>query len=368
MINNNNNNKIRLFLLSALSLSRASHALTGDCYPGEKEVEFTLFLDEDSTTEQGWTMQCDDQLIWNKHVGHLITFEDDLDQSAPFVVDQACVPEAATCHFTIIDSYGDGIYTPGFFTLTYEATTVAVYDEEHAFEEISYCFGPGCPTNVPPPREIDDDCDNMYMYIQLDGSMDEEMAYNVKCNDEIIWHGLFNHTNLPLTGMEQQTCVPINSCCIFTASDSGMKEYGGSVYLEWSSKTIIDYRGGETGHQEYVEFGSGCPERTTPDDKPVESAPVTPKTPTFETPVGGVAASSSITQAEGTGLSTGITVAIAIIAAIVALIVVAVVYRFSTKGSAGRAVVVDDIEDIKPAGSNTSDEASEDLSHGNGMR
>ena len=360
---------------------------------------FTLFLDEDSDTEQGWSMQCDDQLIWDKHVGHLVEFEDNLDGPGPYVRDEACVPETATCHFTIVDSFGDGLYSPGFFSLTYEATTVAVYDETHPFEELSYCFGPGCSdANLfPPPREIDDDCDSMYMYLQLDGTVQEEMTYTVKCDEDVIWHGLYDQTNLPpRNGLEQETCIGRNSCCSFTISDSGIEEYGGAVYLEWAYKTIIDYRGGQSGFEQYKEFGLGCP--ATPEeneeDDAAEGSPVTfpengdetttagtPESPSPEILIEDVDPGvsidkeaptsnsidevvTSLSKGEGGGLSTRVTIGIVISSIVVALLMGFAIYR-CTRG--GQVVVADRHAGIKASGSSTSDEASDILSDGNRM-
>ena len=134
-----------LFLL--LLLDTSVTGLTGDCYDGEMEVEFVLFLDEDSWTEQAWFMQCTgyDDAIWNNTVGFLEEFRPYLERRyPPRIIDQACVNENSTCVFTIEDSWGDGLLHPGQFWLTYEATTIAIYTHTIPFEELSYCFGPLC--------------------------------------------------------------------------------------------------------------------------------------------------------------------------------------------------------------------------------
>ena len=87
------------------------------------EVEFVLYLDEDSWTEQGWFMQCDNDdhndqqqqqkvVVWNNTVGFLQQWRPYLHKYNPRIVDQACVDENATCVFTLIDTWGDGLLSP----------------------------------------------------------------------------------------------------------------------------------------------------------------------------------------------------------------------------------------------------------------
>ena len=134
---------LALFLILSFLITK-TYSLTGDCYEYEKEVEFVLYLDEDSWTEQGWYMQCGNEVIWNNTVGFLLQYEDYLDYWNPVIRDQACINTTETCVFTIVDTWGDGLLTPGQFLLTYEATTIAIYTHTEPFEELSYCFGPLC--------------------------------------------------------------------------------------------------------------------------------------------------------------------------------------------------------------------------------
>ena len=135
---------LTLCLILSIFVTSTNSYLTGDCYEHEKEVEFVLYLDEDSWTEQGWFMQCGENVVWNNTVGFLLHYEEYLDYWNPVIRDQACVHESETCVFTIIDTWGDGLLTPGQFLLSYEATTIAIYTHTEPFEELSYCFGPLC--------------------------------------------------------------------------------------------------------------------------------------------------------------------------------------------------------------------------------
>ena len=238
-------------------------SLANDCYPGEQEVDFTLFLDEDSDKEQGWNMQCDGQTIWEVPVG--ILQETNMHRERMhrnWVRDTACIPETATCDFTLEDSYGDGMYNPGYFYLRYGTTTIATYDNE-PFHEKSFCFGPDCPDL---PQELAETCDLVYFFLKYD-SHPEDNSFKVECDTAgVILEGsglddaAFNET-------EFQTCIEPFSCCTLTITDSesdGMTstdgEFYGSAYVEWANQRIFAYDGSsgyEFGNVS-IDFGLGC--------------------------------------------------------------------------------------------------------------
>jgi hypothetical protein len=249
--------KLGLFLLVATFLPNRS--LGEDCNAGQQTVEFNLFLDEDSATEQGWTLSCDGETIWDVPVGSLEAEPNSLSNS--FSQDQVCVPENATCDFTIEDSYGDGLLLPGNYILKWGATTIAVYDHT-PFEERSYCFGVNCAV---PPQEIAEDCDIVYMYLKTDAKP-EETSYSVECNGETIWEGS-NHT-VANDEIQLETCIAPNSCCKLSVHDSGNDglsnggedENYGAIFLEWAYMQIIRYEG-SNGYEfgtVMVDFGLGC--------------------------------------------------------------------------------------------------------------
>ena len=250
---------MRKFLLLLALLPYCTFA--EDCAADEEEVVFTLFLDEDSGREQGWTMQCDGEVVWQVPVGILQeTAPQRFRKNKNFVRDTACVKTTATCDFTIEDSYGDGLLHPGNYFLKYGANTIAVYD--HApFSEKSYCFGPLCPAIS---QEEAQTCDPTYLFFKLDANP-SDTSYEVTCDEQIIWEG--SGFEEPFEEFELDTCIEPYACCTLRISDVGNdgltssfdNDYG-SVYLEWAYQRVFAYDGSNGYEFKAVEvdFGLGC--------------------------------------------------------------------------------------------------------------
>eukprot|EP00339_Tiarina_fusa_P006414 CAMPEP_0116997094 /NCGR_PEP_ID=MMETSP0472-20121206/661_1 /TAXON_ID=693140 ORGANISM="Tiarina fusus, Strain LIS" /NCGR_SAMPLE_ID=MMETSP0472 /ASSEMBLY_ACC=CAM_ASM_000603 /LENGTH=259 /DNA_ID=CAMNT_0004695893 /DNA_START=77 /DNA_END=856 /DNA_ORIENTATION=- len=250
-----------MVLLLASLLPEATYA--EDCpQPGEQEVLFTLFLDEDSNKENGWTMQCDDEVIWNVPTGILLEtsgFRTRLHR--PFIRNTACIPETATCTFTIEDTWGDGLQYPGYYTLKYGATTISVYDRK-PFTENSVCFGPGC-TVV--PDEIAQDYDDLYFYLKLDANP-EETEYSIVCGGVTVLEGKGYGEDDAFVAIEEEAKVEPYACCTLTIKDAGndgLKEqneefYGNAVYLDWATHEVISYGSDVEFGTLSIDFGLGC--------------------------------------------------------------------------------------------------------------
>jgi hypothetical protein len=249
-----------LLLLSSL-LPEATHA--EDCpQPGEQEAVLTVFLDEDSEKENGWSMQCDGATIWDVSIGSLeATAGIRMRKHRPFVVDTACIPETATCTFTIEDTYGDGLLYPGYYTLTYGATSVAIYDRK-PFHENSMCFGPECPVL---PDEIAQDSDDLYFYLKLDENP-EETEYSIECGagNTILEGKGFTQADA-FREIEEEIKVEPFACCTLTIRDSGndgLKEQGdfngNVVYLDWATHEVISYKRDVEFGTLSIKFGLGC--------------------------------------------------------------------------------------------------------------
>jgi hypothetical protein len=261
--------KLFLLLASSLLLLLPS-SLAEDCFAGEEEVEFTLFLDEDSTKEQGWTLQCgNDVPLWNVAVGDMAAKaavgRGSL-RNSHYVRNTACVAAStSTCVFTIEDSYGDGLLWPGYYVLQWGATTVAVYDRQ-PFEEQSYCFGVDCETQ---PVEVAQEYDDVYFYLKLDANP-QETSYQVVCDggEELLEGGSFDASQA-YEEIEVSTIVEPFACCTLTITDSGNDglnspepgfENDYSIYLDWASHQVLAYTA-QTGFEFStlsINFGLGC--------------------------------------------------------------------------------------------------------------
>jgi hypothetical protein len=246
--------------------------LAEDCFAGEEEVEFTLFFDEDSTKEQGWTLQCGDDVLWNVAAGDLAAQavkRSPLRKSRPYVRNTACVAAdtMSTCVFTIEDTYGDGMLWPGYYVLKWGATTVAVYDRK-PFKEKSYCFG-GVDCATQPLLEVAQDYDDVYFYLKLDANP-QETSYQVVCDggEELLEGGEFDASQA-YEEIEVSTVIEPFACCTLTIKDGGSDglnspepgfENDFSIYLDWAGHQVLAYdaqAGFEFGSLS-IDFGLGC--------------------------------------------------------------------------------------------------------------
>jgi len=235
-----------------------------DCNSGQKLVEFFIELDQDSNHETGWTLQCSETEVWNVPVG-ILEETKDTRLNGNQILQSACVDDTETCEFIIRDSYGDGMVEGNsFFYLRYGAATVASYKmSDGEFSEKVYCFGPNCNQY---PIEVKDECARLYLAIGLDANP-QELSYNVECNDEVVLQGPWGEPKEPFESLEEETCMPMNSCCKFTVTDSGgdglTATQGGDygwIYLEYGMDKVFGYTSDDDGafSQDGTDFGYGC--------------------------------------------------------------------------------------------------------------
>eukprot|EP00980_Cylindrotheca_fusiformis_P000776 scaffold184_cov125-Cylindrotheca_fusiformis.AAC.11 len=231
-----------------------------DCSSGTKLVEFFIQLDQDSSQETGWTLQCEEETVWNVPVGYLEETKTVRTDNQMMV--SACVDAAKTCDFTIQDSVGDGLVEgEGFFYLRYGATTVASYSlSKGPFSELSYCFGPDCEQ---PPLESNEECYTVHLSLQLDAKPGDTF-YEVVCDDQVILKGPWGEPKAAFEMIDEHACVHLDSCCQFIVTDSsGDGLTGGEpgwIYVEHGSDQVFGYSGAEDGAftTKTAHFGSGC--------------------------------------------------------------------------------------------------------------
>jgi hypothetical protein len=260
-------------------LAMAYSATANDCSEGEVKLEFTLYLDEDSHNENGWSLACEDVgTVWTIPVGS-IQFTDPTatgyvhrDSDPAYVKDQVCLSVDSTCHFTLEDTYGDGLVFPGYFFLTYGPKTIAVSEMEEEFFEKGYCVGPNC---MLLPEETTQDCDYVYVFAQADLSP-EQNTINIECNQEIVFQKTFS---VPEETAEFDECIPTTMCCTLTITDSagdGLNVVeGAQLHAEWASTVLVKYDTSDNAFEFQTasfDFGLGCgvpePEAGQPDDTP----------------------------------------------------------------------------------------------------
>ena len=128
-----------------------------ECSNDEVLAVLEIQLD-DNADETGYTLLCDNEMIWNVPIGGLS------DQPAGlFKIERSCIrSDVLICNFTLSDNGRDGITGSenGFLTLSYGAATVAYleYGKVAPFKEFSFCFGPAC--DSPMIEELDEDDDD----------------------------------------------------------------------------------------------------------------------------------------------------------------------------------------------------------------
>ncbi len=248
----------RFLCWSAAAVWFLGVAAAEDCNVGEEQLEFTFFLDEDSLTENGWTLACDDVgTIWNVPMGTLEASGSVQFSDTPFVKDQVCVSKNSTCHFTMEDLYGDGLLFPGYFFLTYGATTIVVSEEEEEFFEKASCIGPSCPISA---QEVVEDCDDLYLFFQAN-SFPQESSVQIECDGEIKFAKSDFMISQEVT--EFETCLTYGTCCNLMVYDSAFDGLqGGQVFLEWANQVIFSYDDSDSYEFGTISrsFGSGCSE------------------------------------------------------------------------------------------------------------
>lgn len=346
---------ISLLVVVSPSLSNAAE----DCNAGEELLDFFMHLDEDSVSENGWYLRCEGEgLIWDVPVGTMQT----TDPNGPgyymppatsnengMVHAQVCLPEDFTCNFTLVDSWGDGLLYPGYYSLTFGATTIAVTTADTAFSEQTHCFGPHCNPDATAslPIELVEECDNIYANIRTDLNA-EQLSFNVTCDGTTVLHK--SDFSTPFEEYIGEKCVSVGACCIATVTDTGNdglivgdasgEEELGFVYLEWASEKVLWYTGQEglKFGTLRVAFGTNCPtEEEIPSDN--GSSPTEPNVEDtegegiesddyFGTEVPEAANGSKATVDETQGLSIGPLVALIATSGFLAIVgIVYIVHR-----------------------------------------
>jgi hypothetical protein len=178
---------ISTFLLFVLYTIDFVHGQSGtDCSYNTQTVILEIQLDE-NTNETGYSLICDDEIIWNVPVGTL------LDRPAgTWIVEQSCVDKNVTvCDYTIEDSGGDGFTGGeyGFFTLVFDATTVAFseYGKLEPFTKRSYCFGTGCIIRPIEEKEDSDVTSEWVVNITTIMPISKDKKSNEETNDSSNW-------------------------------------------------------------------------------------------------------------------------------------------------------------------------------------
>jgi hypothetical protein len=284
-----------------------------DCAAGEAHILFGLLTDADSRTEQSWTMTCglEGVEIWNVSTDNWPANDVEPHQ---WTFSEACIDSTWTCTFTLKDSYGDGLQegmgddSKGYYTLTYNAETIAVYDGQPFLQHV-YCVGPSCTSASSSSLEsnADSDCDTVYLSITLDNDptgiqysvtcqqppteqqLQQQQESGVKKSNTVVVL-LWNETTLEQvdagTTMEyEEACVQLATvCCTFSIADasndgltvpihnisdaasnssssSSTADTYGKVFLEAANQAIWNYDGSMPGSMfsSYsVQFGGAC--------------------------------------------------------------------------------------------------------------
>ena len=254
------------FSLSLLLVIGASWGAptSGGCTAGQELLEFTFFLDSDSLTENGWTLTCDSKSIWKVPMGTLRTdgvntfYSIHTDSTKPYVKEQTCISTNETCHFTFQDLYGDGLQSPGSYSLVYGAKTIGVSRTGKEFYENTYCFGANCPVQ---PQEIPEPCSNVSLYFRTDYSP-QQSSVSIECDGVSIFSKSDFRT--PMEVAEFKDCIPNSNCCVLTIEDSGFNginpSQGGNIFVEWDGEIVFQYDDSNAFkfHKFQRPFGMGC--------------------------------------------------------------------------------------------------------------
>jgi len=287
-----------LMLLSYYSTDVAAFSCSN---ASERPLEFRFFTDSRSWQDNGWTLECRDsddsspKLLWEAPIGSL-----KYQGSTEVVLEEACIPDSATCTMRIFDASGDGLQGgttngnsfTGWFALLHGATTIGTYQnlEDPAFSELTYCVGPNCDQKPQELQTNDEDCqDIIYLALQLD-NRPQDTTYQLICggNNEVVWDGKgFSKAG---AFVEEETCLPKNVCCEFVITDGdtngltsdvdvadssladGTKPQG-YIFLERNYEPLLEYNGA-TGEEFAIltkTFGSCSADKTSIRDQQEDS-------------------------------------------------------------------------------------------------
>jgi hypothetical protein len=211
-----------------------------ECANGEELVVLNILLD--STPEQtGYSLVCDMSDLWEKTA--------DTAEPDSWLTDTVCVPESAQCTFSISDSASDGLLDGGWYSLTFGATTVAVYDYT-PFTENTYCFGQGCTTADPAlaPLEVleeeEEECDTVFFGIKFDEAP-QDVGILLSCDGVPIWTHLSFGPSMASESITLEECVSPSACCTFSVLDSANNGLAapGNFELEVAYDSLMNYEG-----------------------------------------------------------------------------------------------------------------------------
>ena len=208
-----------------------------ECANGRELFSVNILLDS-TPAETGYSLVCmTGGDLWDVPTGSITS------PAETWVEDFVCVATTDHCVFSITDSSGDGFTDDGWYSLTYGATTIAVYDYT-AFTEETYCLGSAC-TEL--PLELaEPECDPVFLGITFD-STPEDVGIYLTCEGTELWsYSSFGpvEANKFLTLEE---CVSPDACCTFTITDSendGLTSpAAGSFELEVAYEAVTSYDG-----------------------------------------------------------------------------------------------------------------------------
>ena len=339
-----------IFLVAAVTLAHSSTTSTvmaEECTTGEQKLEFMLFLDEDSLTENGWSLTCETVgTIWTIPIGSLQSTAAAYvrhDTDIPYVNQQVCLADTDTCDFTLQDAFGDGLLFPGYFYLSLGAKTIALSDPEEEFLEKSYCLGPKCA--APEPETVAaEECDSLYLLAKADANP-EQNTISIQCDGEILFQHSFTE---PEETIELDQCIPTSSskCCTLSVTDSagdGLNILDGAqIFAEWANNIVLEYDDAQNAFEfESVkyEFGLSCPDQVdgeaTQEPTEVQDS-TTDKEPQVDTTVDKT--SSKVSKEGGGDKPSGAVIACAVVGTLllIVLLVVVVVHCIISRSRGGQ--------------------------------
>lgn len=228
-----------LFCLGCnISLGRAQIWLHNDyeCLDGSDTAVLEFFADANSQ-QNGWTMVCDGETVWDVPVGSLTQ------GAGSWISESSCVSKESLCYFTFLDANDDVLAGDGFIALRYGATTIAVAKrgDDAAFAKLTSCFGPGCVDKpLEDTQEEDDDTmtegfdepkfdeknkkckqdeEEVIFEMLLDDSP-KEYGWSLTCEGKIMFERMPGSIgNAPGSWITDTTCVPSTMTCTFVITD-----------------------------------------------------------------------------------------------------------------------------------------------------
>jgi hypothetical protein len=226
---------------SARALLASPRQLSGpwiECADGREVVSLGILLDA-APLETGYSLVCDSGDLWDVPAGSITQ------PANSWVEDFVCVPTTDRCMFSISDSSGDGLLLDddGWYSVTYGATTIAVYDYM-PFTKETYCLGNGC--TAPPLELAEETCDPVFLGITFD-STPEDVGISLTCEGTVLWSYLSFGPSEANQFLTLQECVSPAACCTFTITDSendGLTAPTvGNFELEVAYDTVMSYDG-----------------------------------------------------------------------------------------------------------------------------